>query len=239
MAMALYETPKKIELVGINLFVNGAAHPHTTRTVREMRKTLRKYVEGLGNMDAYYMYRKIHQSGAMRFDITMIPPAPFGDELPKTHGHYHPGSEDGLAYPELYQVLRGSALFIMQKKNRNGTVDVMMVKANEGEVVLLPPGFGHVTVNMGEENLILSNLVYDRFEAMYDEYDENQGAAYYILKDGEIEQNGNYIIRNTERVSAKELNKRYGFSCTDILKEVDEAPERFTFLEKPKLLFKS
>jgi hypothetical protein len=46
-------------------------------------------------------------------------------------------------------------------------------------------------------------------------------------------------VRQSERITAKELNKRYGFSCTDILKEVDEAPERFTFLEKPKLLFKS
>jgi glucose-6-phosphate isomerase len=239
MAMALYDAPKKIELLGVNLFVNGAQHPHTTRTVREMRKTLRRYVEGLGNMDAYYMYRKVHQSGAMRFDITLIPPTPFGDELPKTHGHYHPGSEDGLAYPELYQVLRGSALFIMQKKNKTGTVDVMMVKAKEGEVVLLPPGFGHVTVNDGDEQLILSNLVYDRFEAMYDEYDENKGAAFYILKDGEIEQNGNYIVRTSERISAKELNARYGFVCKDILSEVEEAPERFTFLEKPKLLFKA
>jgi glucose-6-phosphate isomerase len=239
MAMVLYETPAKIELVGINLFVNGAQHPRATRTVREMRKTLRKYVEGLGNMDAYYMYRKVHQSGAMRFDITIIPPTPFGDELPKTHGHYHPGSEDGMAYPEIYQVVRGSAVFILQKKNKNGTVDALIVKAKEGEVVLLPPGYGHVTVNDGDEQLILSNLVYDRFESMYDEYDENNGAAYYLLKDGEIEQNGNYIVRVSDRISAKELNAKYGFSCKDILAEVEEAPEKFTFLEKPKLLFKA
>ena len=236
--MVLYEAPRKIELVGFNLFVNGEQHPRTTRTLREMRKTLLSYSESFGNMDAYYMYRKVHQSGAMRFDITIIPPTPFGDELPKTHGHYHPGSEDGLAYPEIYQVLKGSAIFVMQKKNRNGTVDAMIVRAGEGETILLPPGFGHVTVNDGCVPLVLSNLVYDRFESMYDEYDENQGAAYYIMKDGGIQQNGNYIIRTSERIGAKALNAKYGFSCKDILVEVDEAPERFTFLEKPKLLFR-
>jgi glucose-6-phosphate isomerase len=204
-----------------------------------MRKTLVKYNEALGNMDAYYMYRKVHQSGAVRFDITIIPPVPFGNERPKTHGHYHPGSEDGMPYPEVYQVLKGRALFILQKKNRNGTVDAIMVKAEEGDVVLLPPGYGHVTVNQGDEALVLSNMTYDRFEPMYDDYDENQGAAYYIMEDGTIEQNGNYIVRVGERLSAKELNARYGFSCKDILKEVDETPEKFTFLEKPKLLFKA
>ena len=127
----------------------------------------------------------------------------------------------------------------MQKKNRAGTVDAMIVKAKEGDVVLLPPGFGHVTVNDGDDALVLGNLVYDRFEPMYDEYDENHGAAFYILKGGEIEQNGSYIIRVSDRLSAAELNARYGFTCKDILGEVDETPEKFTFLEKPKLLFKS
>jgi glucose-6-phosphate isomerase len=239
MAMVLYETPRKIELVGYNLFVNGTQHLRSTRTLREMRKTLLKYNEGFGNMDAYYMYRKVHQTGAIRFDITIIPPTPFGNEYPKTHGHYHPGSEDGLAYPEVYQVLRGSAIFVLQKKNKNGTVDAMIVKAKEGDAVLLPPGYGHVTVNDGTEPLVMANLIFDRFDAMYDEYDENQGAAYYLLKDGEIEQNGNYIVRVSDRITAKELNARYGFSCKDILAEAEEAPEKFTFLEKPKLMFKS
>jgi len=239
MNMVLYETPRKIELVGYNLFVDGKAHPRTTRNLREMKKTLLRYSEEFGNVDAYYMYRNVYKAGEMRFDITVIPTIQFGDEYPKTHGHYHPKSEDGLAYPEIYQVLRGSATFIMQKRNRDGSVDAMIVKAGEGDVILIPPGYGHVTVNDGSDPLVLSNLVYDRFDSLYREYAENQGAAYYYLSDGQFVQNANYIIRRSERIDAKTLAATYGFSCKDILVEFDGQPEKFTFLEKPKLLFKA
>jgi glucose-6-phosphate isomerase len=241
MDVILYEKPLKIEFTGYLLFVNGNQHQKSVRSVPLMLKTLmnRPELESLETLDMYFMYRNVLKKDGMRYDITMIPPVAVAGEAPKTHGHYHPKSEDGLAYPEVYQVLNGKAVFILQKKNRNGTVDAIMVKAEEGDVVLLPPGYGHVTVNQGDEALVLSNMTYDRFEPMYDDYDENQGAAYYIMEDGTIEQNGNYIVRVGERLSAKELNARYGFSCKDILKEVDETPEKFTFLEKPKLLFKA
>jgi glucose-6-phosphate isomerase len=238
MGITLYDGPTKIELVGHDLFVDGNRHPRTTRIMREMRKTLLSYSEAKGNNEAYFMYRNVYREGELRFDITVIPAAHFGDECAKTHGHYHPGSEDGPGYPEVYQVLHGSAVFILQKKNRNGSVNVTMVNAEKGETVLLPPGYGHVTVNKGEDVLVLSNLVYDRFESLYGDYAANQGAAYYYLAGGEIRQNSNYIVEKNERVSAKEFNSRYGFSCDDLLLELQREPKNFEFLMKPGLLQK-
>jgi glucose-6-phosphate isomerase len=152
------------------------------------------------NPDMYYMYRNVCKKDDIRFDITAIPALEVKGECAKTHGHYHPGSEEGLAYPEVYQVLYGSAVFIMQKRNRNGSVDVMIVDAKEKDVVLLPAGYGHVSVNSGEDMLVLGNVVYDRFSSLYDDYDENQGAAYYYLKGGELVQNSNYIVQRNERI---------------------------------------
>jgi len=235
--MLLCEKPVKIELLEYNLFVNGTQHPRSTRLLREMKKTLIGYSPEDGNMEAYYMYRSVYKNGDLRFDITVIPPLRFGEENAKTHGHYHPGSEDGMGYPEIYQVLHGSALFILQKKNRNGSVDVMLVRADEKDVVLLPPGYGHVTVNRGEEALVLANLVYDRFESIYTDYDEHQGAAYYYLN-GSITQNSNYVVRKSESLPAKELNARHGFRCTDLLAEFHAEPAKFAFLAKPGLIFK-
>jgi glucose-6-phosphate isomerase len=168
----------------------------------------------------------------------VIPPLVVGGEFAKTHGHYHPGSEDGSAYPEVYQVLRGRAEFIMQRKNRNGSVDTMAIDARDGEVVLLPPGWGHVTINKGADTLVLGNLVYDHFGAAYTEYEDNQGAAFYYTKDGELIQNTNYIVQKNEQLSAAELNKRYHFQCKDILAEFAADPKRFEFLKKPGLLAK-
>jgi glucose-6-phosphate isomerase len=241
MDMVLYEKPLKITLSGYLLFVNGNQHPKSARTIPQMLRTLmsRPDLEMLETLDMYFMYRNVLKKDGIRYDITMIPPVPVGEEAPKTHGHYHPKSEDGLAYPEAYQVLEGSAIFILQKKNRNGSVDVSIVSAKAREVVLIPSGYGHVTINSGQDTLVLGNLVYDRFEPMYSEFDENRGAAYYYLRDGSMVQNGNYIVEKNERLTAAELDARYGFACRDLLVEFSDNPEKFAFLQKPKLLFKS
>ncbi|MEW6721991.1 MAG: glucose-6-phosphate isomerase family protein [Candidatus Micrarchaeota archaeon] len=238
MDTVLYEKPMRVELVGTILFVQGSQTKKTTRTLSQMQKTLMSPPTGIPEVDMYYMYRNVYKADDIRFDVTVIPSTSIKGECAKTHGHYHPGSEEGPAYPEVYQVLRGQASFVLQKKNRNGSVDVMVVNAGEGDAVLLPPGWGHVSVNRGDDVLVLSNLVYDRFESLYSEYEDNQGAAYYIMKDGELVHNTNYIVHEMERLSAKELASRHGFSCGDLLQEFHADPRKFGFLKSPKLLFK-
>jgi glucose-6-phosphate isomerase len=239
MDMVLYERPLRIELAGSALLVGGEQHPKSVRTLAQMERTFMSREPGDASQEMYYMYRSVFRKGDVRFDITVIPALTVKGECSKTHGHYHPSSEEGPEYPEVYQVLRGSAVFILQKKNRNGSVDAMIVDAGEGDAVLLPPGWGHVTVNRGKGTLVLSNLVYDRFESLYEEYDENQGAAFYYLEGGQLEHNTNYIVQKIEHLPADQLNQRYGFSCKDLLSEFQADPGRFGFLAKPGLLFKS
>lgn len=186
--------------------------------------------------DVYYMYRAVARSDDLRFDVTAISPQKIGDEFPKTFGHYHPIGEDGLAYPEIYQVLSGNATFILQKMNSDETTDVIIVSANQGDRVLLPPGYGHVSINSGGGALVLKNIVYDKFESNYDEYRKNRGAAIYYLSDRSIAQNSAYVIKNIERLSVTELNKKLGFSCKDLLSELTNDPKKFEFLKSPKLL---
>jgi glucose-6-phosphate isomerase len=239
MDAVLYDKPRKIELIGYNLFVDGNQHPKSTRTLEQMKSTMMSYREEAANLEMYYMFRNVYKAEDMRFDITIIPPIDIGGECAKTHGHYHSAGPDGLAYPEIYQVLKGKAVFMLQKKNRNGSVDVIVVHADQGDTVLLPPGYGHVSINTGEEPLVLSNLVYDKFESIYDDYVESRGAAIYYLKDGELVHNTNYIINKSENIKARELNKRYGFSSKDLLPEFYSDPHKFAFLQKPKIMFKS
>jgi hypothetical protein len=85
---------------------------------------------------------------------------------------------------------------------------------------------------------VLSNLVYDRFSSSYEGHAENQGAAYYYMKDGEIRQNSNYIVKDNRRLTSQELNASYGFECSDLLSEFHRDPHKFAFLEKPGILFK-
>jgi len=60
---------------------------------------------------AYYMYRDIKRENGLRYDETVIPFRMFGEEFPKTKGHYHPKQ-----YGEIYTVLEGKALYLLQKK---------------------------------------------------------------------------------------------------------------------------
>jgi glucose-6-phosphate isomerase, archaeal len=234
MKSTLYEKPLKIELIDNVLFVDGKQHPRDTRALSQLRSVLKDDIQG--ERDVYYMYRDVYRKDDIRYDITVILPEPLGGECPKTHGHYHPPSEEGASYPEIYQILRGSAVFILQKRNSTGTVDALVVDAKEGDVILMPPDYGHISINNGDSPLIMANLVYEKFDSEYGDVKENRGAAYYYTTEHELVQNPAYLVSTNSRISAKELCARYSIDSKDILQEFFDNPGKFSYLKKPALL---
>jgi len=102
----------------------------------------------------------MHENG-IRYDITVIPPANPGGEYVKTKGHYHPENAAGVVYPELYEVMGGRAHFLLQKKSLD---DIALIEAHKGDIVVIPPGYGHVTINPTlDQKLTMANLVSTRF----------------------------------------------------------------------------
>lgn len=231
----IYESPLKIELSDNKLIVNGKEHPYSTRKLSEMKDVLMNNVWD-EDIDMYYMFREIYAKDNLRYDITLIPSRITAGEFAKTYGHCHPAAEENLTYPEVYQVLRGKALFIMQEELENLRTIVSIVDASEGDILLIPPNYCHVTINPGEKDLLLANVVSTEFKSVYEKFKENRGAAYYYTEDRELVQNSNYIVEKNERASPDEINKRYNFSSKDLLKEFYETPEKFEFLNKPSLL---
>ncbi len=146
----------------------------------------------------YFMYRNLawddtdqaHLAAQhVRFDMTIIPPGVFCGEYVKTKGHYHPNAPDGAGYPELYQVLEGEAHYLLQKEDLS---DVVVVHAKAGESVFIPPGYGHVTINPGSDELVMVNLVSDAFASKYETFEERHGAAYYECEGSVWEKNPAY-----------------------------------------------
>ena len=167
----------------------------TVRTIDEMRSVL--FAPTVSHPHSLYsMYRDVAKtetdrswlhSHAIRYDITIIPPAHPGGEYVKTKGHYHPENPAGTRYPELYEVIDGVAHFLLQKKTLE---HIALVKATKGDIILIPPGYGHVTINPSEkETLIMSNLVSTAFESEYAFYETMHGAAWYELV-------GNILLHN-------------------------------------------
>ena len=168
------------------------------RTVEDMQCVLADLSSTAKNKTLYFMYRALSKSkkdsewlseNKLRYDITVIPPCILGREYVKTKGHYHPDAPCGYGYPELYQVLSGEAHFLLQKRDLS---EICAVKAEEGDIVLIYPGFGHVTINPSQKTLVMANIVSDNFESEYGNYIHMHGAAYYEFKDRRFIRNPHY-----------------------------------------------
>jgi glucose-6-phosphate isomerase len=110
----------------------------------------------------------------------------------KTKGHYHPENPAGTGYPELYEVRDGTAHFLLQT---NALEDVVLIEARKGDIIVIPPGYGHVTINpTPDRTLAMANLVSTAFTSDYRWYDTMHGAAYYELTGGGVLKNPAYPV---------------------------------------------
>ncbi len=187
------------------------------------------------DFDAYFMFRDLHGSeeerekivsAGLRYDITVIPPAEIGGERIKTFGHYHPEATAGLSYPEIYQVLEGTAFYLIQKRgNRPDAIeDCIVVKASEGDCVLIPPNYGHVTINPSDKPLKMANWVCRSFKSIYSDYERLRGACYYYVN-GEWVRNSRYAeipeLRFAKPVDFLNLGGRDMYGLVDDLSKLD------------------
>lgn len=143
-------------------------------------------------MPLYYMYRGVGESEAdkkkiaaaeLRYDITVIPAQMLGREFVKTAGHTH--SEH---YPEIYEVLEGEAIYLMQKSvilTETGiqTIqDTYIVKANAGDKVIIPPDYAHITINASNQNLKMANWIAIANKSSYNLIQNKNGGCYFATK---------------------------------------------------------
>lgn len=164
------------------------AHAPGIRTLEDMREVVVDKTLTLPEV-LYYMYRDVCvtkdrgvlQSHKLRYDVTLIKPDTLGREFMKTAGHYHPGD-----FGELYEVLHGRCFCLLQRHGlADATVieEAILVKAQAGQKIIIPPGFGHILVNPGPEHLVTSNWVSSEFKSEYGLYKQAKGAAYFIMNE--------------------------------------------------------
>lgn len=165
-----------------------------TRTLKELSVVLMDPNAACARNEMYYMYRDVHlpedqdliRKYNLRYDITVIPPAMIGQEFSKTAGHYHPykpGTK--FAYPEMYEVLHGEVLFLIQKMDDkyDQLVTVAYYVGKTGDKIVYPPNYGHIMINIGHDVLVTANWVADHFESLYQPVADKKGMAYYAVSD--------------------------------------------------------
>lgn len=163
------------------------------------------------NDPLYYMYRAIEEKNGFRYDITEIPSRMLGSEFVKTKGHYH---DD---FQEIYIVLEGEAIFLMQK-GKEKIEDIYFVHAKKGEIVIIPYGYGHVTINPANKDLKMANWVSDDAGHDYESIQKKHGAAYFYTTSGWIKNNTYASVPNLrEEKPLKKLTKGIEEICKKCL----------------------
>jgi len=227
------------------LYCEGKPVKANVRTLGDLKPVLadaefaRKVTPKLAKRVQYYMFRgacapahkKIFSKAKVSFDVTVLPELNLGKELNKTLGHYHERAACGKTYPEAYEVLRGEALYVLQKKNAAGKiVDLVHCLAGKGDQILIPPDYGHVTVNAGKETLVMANLVALQ-KSVYRDFVKRDGAALYAFRDGELKANKNYGRKGTPKPREWKARRIWG---KGLYESFIENPQAFDFLTKPE-----
>jgi len=84
--------------------------------------------------------------GHLNFGTTILYPGKIGDEFYMTKGHFHAKETSS----EVYLGLAGKGLILLQSRTGNSEC----LEMSKGDVIYVPPGWGHRTVNVGAEKLV-------------------------------------------------------------------------------------
>ena len=118
------------------------------RYLYDLKKVLydKDWLKTAANFELYYIYRGIKQKDGLRYDITIIPPKMLGKEFVRTKGN-----RNSKKYQELYIVLKGKAIFLMQKAKGKIVADIIAVEAKKGESVIFPEKYAAIIINSSKK----------------------------------------------------------------------------------------
>lgn len=134
----------------------------------------------------YYMVR----GGSKKRNVTILESGTVGGEYIKTYGHYHIGDLD-----ETYWFKEGVGVALLQKladpTDPSVVEEFKAIQVTQGDDVYMPPGYGHLMVNVGKTWLVMvDDSPVDGAEdsasmpghADYTAVKAMQGFAYYVVE---------------------------------------------------------
>lgn len=177
------------------IIFGGKERIPSVRIVQDMKEVIldQEWAEKNRTQPLYYMYRDLsenkkeaerNKAANLRYDILDSVPVILGKEFNKTAGHYHSEIGDtGISYPELYELIKGDAYYLMQKVEGDKIVDIYAVRVTDGDKVLVPPGYGHFTIFLSKDVLRMSNWTCNSSISDYEKVKQKHGAGYYAIID--------------------------------------------------------
>lgn len=204
------------------------------RSLEELKPYLKNQEVKNGPNPVYRVWRNAHlasdnekiKNDNLRYDLTLMPAGTIDGEFVKTAGHYH------KPYPEIYEVLMGRAHSLAQSESM-----IYLIEAGPGEKFIIPPEFGHNTINVFNEPLLLANWVSEKAGYDYSSYKNKRGASYYFFKKNDLVD----IVKNPNYKSAPEVKKigtreysEFGIPKNQSLYSLVNEIEKLRFLNYPE-----
>lgn len=190
-------------------------------------------------------HRDLFAKYDFRYDITVIMPGTINGECKKTSGHYH-GYIKGTryTYPEVYEVLSGEAVYVLQKvmnfdkPGEEPVIDeIKAVRVKAGQAIIIPPFWGHCSVNGGDGPLVFSNIAVVSCPMHYEPIREKHGLGIYVLREnGELSFVNNPHYQHVPPLQVVEPKQNPDLGITfgkPVYRAFVNAPEKFDFLLHP------
>lgn len=173
--------------------------------------------------------------GAMIFEKGCV-----GEEPVRSQGHVHAVSASCNASTcEVYEIWSGEAYIYMQENTQDDPGRCLAVHAKKGEVVVVPPGWAHCTINADPSQAMLFGAWCVRdYGFDYTGIRAHKGVAYFPkLKNQKIdfEKNPNYAASTLELMEAMEYPQFHLKKGIPIYTQYEENPELFNFVTNPQL----
>ncbi|PRR83604.1 glucose-6-phosphate isomerase family protein [Clostridium vincentii] len=160
------------------------------------------------------------------------------DEPVRSQGHIHAiSSSCNYSTGELYEIWHGKAIIFMQESAKDNPGRVFVVEAEEGDVVFVPPGWAHYTVNASPENYMIFGAWCVRdYGFDYVDVRAHNGLSYFpIVKNGKIEfeKNPKYSECKLEIKKARKYEELKLDYTKSIYTQYRENRTKFDFVTNP------
>jgi glucose-6-phosphate isomerase len=219
------------------------------RPLDAIRPTLRD--PGASGPDPVYAIvmdvgKRVHihelQERQLLFGAVTYAPGRLGDEVVRSQGHVHKiSSHSGWAAPEIYEIWAGKAFIYMQEFAADHPGRCFAVKAEPGDIVLVPPGWAHTSMSAEPKEQLTFGALCDReYGFLYEEVRRRRGLAWYALldSDGGIAWERNHNYRKSDLTICKPRDyAKFGIERgKPLYAQFEMDPNRFQWVSKPALV---
>ena len=173
------------------------------------------------------------------FGVVTYAAGMIGQEPVRSQGHIHAVSAScGSSTPEVYEIWSGEAVIYIQESGSDDPGKCYAVHARPGDVVIVPPGYVHATINADvSQNMTFGAWCVRDYGFDYREVRSHGGIAYFPYVDG-----GSLNWRKNPAYSGGELIVKEARAWEDfslepgipIYTQFQKDPERFAFVADPE-----